>query len=513
MKPLSFAILIALAAPRGVCAQMASASDGARDSIVLRVIMTNDVHGYLEPQTPDWAKGKHVGGAPALKAWMDTLAARCGCASLRVDAGDEFQGTLISNLAFGRPVVEAFNRMGYAAAAVGNHEFDWGIDTLRARIRESAYPWLSANIVEKATGTVPPWLRQWTMVEREGIKIALIGVTTTETPTATRPSNVASLRFLDEAAAIRGVLPDVRAAHPDFVIVLAHAGAFCKSSCDGEVVTLAQRLDSGSVDLIVSGHTHSLVETTVNGIPIIQAHAHGTDIGVVDFVRRADGGRTAHLRDITVDDAAVTPDSALSALLVPFAAAAASAERRPITVLRAPMSRPEGEEYALGHLIADAYRDTAHADVGLINNFGMRADLPGGEVTFGDLYLVQPFNNEIVRVTVTGADLLAVLEHVVSHGAPSAHVSGITVRYDPHGRSGHRIREVRFTDGTPLDPQHSYTLAVPDFLADGGSGYAMLKDLPHESLGVADVDAVARYLRRLTPPVAVSSVPRFIVAP
>ena len=484
--------------------------EAARDSILLRVLTTNDLHGALEPTSPEWAKGQKIGGAAALAAWMDTLAARCGCTSIRLDAGDEFQGTPISNFTFGRSVVATLDRIHIDAAAVGNHDFDWGIDTLKARIAESTYPWLSANLT-RDDGVVPPWVHPWTLLQRGGLKIAVIGVTTTSTPTTTNPRNVRALRFANDAEAVRAVLPEVRQLDPDYVIVLAHAGAFCDSTCHGEVIDLARGLDSASVDLIVSGHTHSLLETTVNGIPIIQAYSHGTDIGIADFVRTASGAHTVHLHIQEVDDTDVTADTAIAALVKRYATSTEREIHRPVATLQFAMARHEGEQYPLGYLIADAYRNAARADFGLINNGGIRADLPGGTVTFGDVYLVQPFNNSIVRVSLTGVQLRAVLEHVVAHGTPSAHLSGLIAQYDPRRPVGRRIRDVRMPDGSRIDPKRTYTIAVPDFLADGGSGYKMLVGLPRTEAGVNDVDAVVDYLRRLPQPVDVSSAPRLIV--
>src|SRR6266487_2662624 len=271
--------------------QQAAATITVKDSTLLRVLTTSDLHGQLEARVWDWSQGRPVGGVAAMKPWLDSLARGCGCTSVRLDAGDEMQGTALSNATFGRGTVDALNNLGVDAAAIGNHEFDWSVDTLRARMSEAHYPFLSANIT-MGTGR-PDWATPWKLVTKNGIKIAVIGMTTTETPTSTAARNIQGLTFGDGAQAIKRYLPEARAA-ADYVIVVAHAGAFCDTTgagnpatCHGEILDVARQLDSGSVDLIVAGHTHVRVNTVVHGIPIVESQSSGRSIGVVDFVRVA----------------------------------------------------------------------------------------------------------------------------------------------------------------------------------------------------------------------------------
>src|SRR2546422_2229757 len=259
------------------------------DTTLLRVLTTSDLHGQLEPRVWDWSQGRPVGGVAALRPWLDSLARVCGCTSVRLDAGDEMQGTPLSNATFGRGTIDAMNTLGIDAAAIGNHEFDWSVDTLRARMSDAKYPFLSANITNAAGTARPDWATPWKLVTKNGVKIAVIGLTTTETPTSTAARNIQGLAFGDGAQAIKRYLPEARAG-ADFVIVVAHVGAACDSSaCHGEILDVARQLDSGSVDLIVAGHTHLRVNTVVHGIPIVEAQSSGRSIGVVDFVRT--GGR------------------------------------------------------------------------------------------------------------------------------------------------------------------------------------------------------------------------------
>src|SRR6266516_5937903 len=367
-------------------------SSQTSDTTLLRVLAINDFHGALEPQVWPWSGGRPVGGAAALKPWLDSLARMCGCTTLRLDAGDEMQGTLVSNYNFGRPAIAALNLFGIDAAAIGNHDFDWSVDTLRARMAGARYRLLGANITDSAGTARPDWAESWTLIERGGTRVAVIGVALPETPLNTASRNVRGLAFGDGAAAVRRVLPRARAA-AEYVIVVAHEGAFCDgvagaaaqpvaaAACHGEIIDLARALDPGSVDLIVSGHTHSLVNTVVNGIPIVQARSSGAGIAVVDFVRVHGTGREvrAHIETPYADQ--VRPDAALADTLRDYQRAIAAVTSRSVARIKIELRRV-GEEYGLGRLIADAQRNVANADVAIVNNGGIRADLPAGTVTY-----------------------------------------------------------------------------------------------------------------------------------
>jgi len=484
-----------------------------RDSTLLRVLTITDFHGQLEPRVWDWSGGRQVGGVGALKPWLDSLARVCGCTSIRLDGGDEMQGTALSNVTFGRTTVAALNVLGIDAAAIGNHEFDWSIDTLRQRMREAKYPFVSANITTRDGSARPDWVTPWTLITKYGTRIAVIGLTTTETPTATAPRNVQGLAFGDGAAAIKRYLPEARA-QADFVIVVAHVGATCDSgmggACHGEVLDVARQLDSGSVDLIVAGHSHQRVNTVVNGIPIVEAQSSARSIGVVDFVRTG-GRREVRIDLVTPYADQVRPDVALTEALGRQQQAVRIITERTVGRLKFPMKR-EGQEYGLGRLIADAQRSAGRADAAIMNNGGIRADLPSGPVTWGMVYQVQPFQNRLQRVTVKGSVLQEALEQCVSGNpdrVPDCHIAGVEVWYDGRKPAGKRIERVRFDNRQNLEKDRTYTLVVSDFMATGGSGFRMLVSAPREDLDVIDVDALIRYLAVLRPPVEAPAAPRF----
>ena len=491
------------------------------DSTVLRVLALSDLHGQLEARTWDWSGGRPVGGVAALKPWLDSLSRACGCTTVRLDAGDEMQGTALSNATFGRTTIDALNTLGIDAAAIGNHEFDWSVDTMRARFREAKYPFVSANITNTAGDARPEWATPWTLITKYGLRIAVIGLTTSETPTSTAARNVRGLAFGNGAQAIKRYLPAARAAS-DFVILVAHAGAVCDSgamaetgaSCHGEIFDVARQLDSGSVDLIVAGHTHQRVNTVVNGIPIVEAQSSGRSIGVVDFVRTRGGGagtrRDVRMQLVTPYADQVRPDAAMTETLDRQQQAVRAITERPVGRLKFPLKR-EGDEYGLGRLIADAQRSAGRGDVAIMNNGGIRADLPAGTVTWGNAYQVQPFQNRLQRLTVKGAVLLDALEHCVAgrDHLPDCHIAGVEVWYDGRKEPGKRITRTRFPNGKSVEKDGTYTLIVSDFMTTGGSGFGMLSSSPREDIDVVDLDALIRYLGVLPAPVEAPVEERF----
>ncbi len=482
----------------------------ARDTLQLRILTINDFHGALEPKVHGWSDGRMVGGAAAVDATMDSLAARCNCTTLRLDAGDEMQGTLPSNLAYGRTTIEALDLMGIQAAAVGNHDFDWSADTLRARMRDSDYPWVAANIFDSTTGKRPDWVMPWRMVRAGKYQVAVVGFITSETKQIVAPQNIARLTFGAGYQPIRDAVEEARSAKPDLLVLLAHSGGRCDSlSCAGEIFDLADSLPPGSVDLIVSGHSHTLLDTERNGIPIVQARSSGTAVGVVDVIKTADGGRKidVDVRTVWVDQ--VTPDSALSALVARAVRTTDSLANRVITDIALPLPRT-GNQYPLGNLIADAFRNVLRTDVALVNNGGVRADVAAGRLTYGQLFTVMPFQNQAVTVTLTGRQLREVAEASITAGGPDAHVSGMRITYDLSRPAGQRVRDLRLANGKKPKDNGRYTLAVNSFLAAGQSGYTMLRTAPQVPDAMSDIEVMELYLRRLPRPVQPPEDARFV---
>ena len=469
----------------------------------LRIIATNDFHGALEPR-PD-ANGVRRGGAAYVAAAIDRARAECTprCETLLLDAGDLFQGTPASNLSFGRPVVDYYNRMGYAAAALGNHEFDWSVDTLRARMRQAKFGILGAN-VRYTDGRDVKWIPNDTIVTRGRTKIGVIGLSTVSTPTTTRAANVVGLRFDDPAPIVDSIGPALRKKGANFVIVIAHAGASCgrdgATQCGGEIIDLARKLTT-KVDAIVSGHTHTLVNTEVKGIPIVQARSSGRAIDVLDIALDSTINIPARhqVRELAVDTLQAV--AAIDSIVQRAVARVAPLVNRHVATIPTTLAR-QGSQYPLGNLIADAQRWAGKGDVAIMNNGGIRTELRAGEANYGSLFEIQPFGNILYSLTMTAGQLRGLLEAMLGKSSIDDHVSGLTVKYDPAKPKGSRLVSVTMNDGTPLSDAKTYNVIMNDFLATGGEGYdAGERATAARPLNIVDLDALIDYLRSLPSPI------------
>jgi 2',3'-cyclic-nucleotide 2'-phosphodiesterase (5'-nucleotidase family) len=411
---------------------------------------------------------------------MDRLEADCVCPTVRLDGGDQMQGTLESNLAMGASTVAVLNAIGLDVAAVGNHDLDWGVHTLVARQRDARYPWLAANVFDANTQTRPDWARPYAIVERGGAKIGVVGYATVSTPRTLRPEVTKPYEFRSGYAAIRDAVDAVWRERPDFVAIVAHAGGGCRpEGCAGEMVDLARQVPRERVHLIVGGHEHAAGNGVVNSIPIVRAGANGRAVGIVDLYRRGNGSHSFRMAQQTVYADNVPADAAIVDLMGPYLRAADAKGQEVVAMLQEPLAASPAGDRRLGSLIADAARLSANATIGLYNPGGVRADLPRGQVSYADLHRVLPFDNAVVRLTMKGKQLRQLVSETRSYYYANLSVDSFTLG-----------------DGTVIRPEGAYTLATSDFLADGGDGLRMLPTLPRDVTGVSMLDAVIMHLQR-----------------
>ena len=453
-----------LLAPLLACASAAPAPERDAPPPPARkvvVVATNDLHGWLVPHEEKREDGVavQVGGLAVFASYLAALRAE-DAAVVLVDGGDLFQGTLASNLTEGASVIEAYNALGYDAAALGNHEFDFGpagpaivaggpdddaLGALVARASEARFPFLAANVTERTTGKPPPWLKASILFERRGVKIGVVGLATEDTPSVTVAANVASLAFGPPAEAALREATALRARGAQVVILVAHIGGRCETpepeDCEGELLEVVRKLPPGTVDAVAGGHTHRVVATRVNGTPIVESGAHGRAFGIVEqpldqagrvaaagvthragveicelHVAGADRcdperGAKGPLGPATFRGKRVARDEALAARLAPHLARVAEVKAKPLgTELARPLRRDYDGESDVGDLVADAILAAVpEADLAVTNSGGLRADLPDGPLTFGHAFEVIPFDNRLALVELSGAELLELL--------------------------------------------------------------------------------------------------------
>jgi 5'-nucleotidase / UDP-sugar diphosphatase len=510
---------------------------GPPSTRTLQVLHTNDFHGRF---LPTLVNGEPIGGSAVLAAWFDSARVRFDGPTVLLSAGDVFQGTAVSNLSWGAAAVDLYNRKGYDAAALGNHEFDWGLDTLRARVEESAFPWLAANVVDSLTGAPPAWIQPWTLIEREGVRVGVIGIALSQTPSIVMAGRTGTLQFGDEAAAIDRGVTHFRAMDVDFVVVTAHVGAICEvagnpagdapempsSGCDGFLVEILERVQNPP-DLVVGGHSHLRNLFDVRGIPVMQNPAYSRGVSMTHLERRpGQRARVTYRAILEPRAAAVTPDSAVARVVDGWFAEVQPILERPVAIFLDSLPNAERRpvENPAGNLLADAQRAATGAHVGLVNNGSLRRSLPAGPVTYGDLYEFQPFQNELVRIEGDGAWLRRVLEFgLTESGTPWIHVSGIRVEVDPTAPAGERIQRIAWAAAGPekdRGPDESLeihddtpvSIGTTEFLAQGGDGFSMLAEGTVQRIGIVDVDALIDWLGSLPSPVAPPAVGRWTLS-
>ena len=535
---------------------MASAPEIVSEPVKIRIVGLNDFHGNLEPVsrpmtvTLDDGSTQEVyaGGAAWLAEAVDALREQ-NEHSLVIGAGDIISASpLISSLFLDEPTIGAMNRIGLDVTSVGNHEFDRGWkELLRLRqggcekftLREpcavepdykgSKFDILAANVrTPDGTTLLPAYtIRRFGSGESE-VAIAVVGLTLEGTGEIVTPAGVEGLTFEDEAEVINALVPQMLGEGADAIVVAIHQGLVPEpgasftgcGSIAGDLREILERLDP-RVDLVISGHTHqayvcdfSTVDPT-RGFTVTSAGSYGrmlTDIALrVDPV--TNDVLAIEARNIPVQSAGegrpanpafaqFPADPDIAAYVARYAEASAEVSKRPIGRLSATALRG-GPESALGNLIADAQlavsRD-AGAQIALMNPGGIRADLEpgeGGTITFGDIYSVQPFGNTVVTGTLTGAQLLAVLEEQFANPNETkimAVSEGFAMTLDPAKPVGQRVVSATL-NGAPIDPAASYRVSVNSFLATGGDGFATLKDGKDATIGPLDLDALEEVFR------------------
>ncbi len=425
----------------------------------LRLLYVNDFHGFAEPHQP-LGSAEPLGGAAYLAGAVDRR--RNERPTLLLAAGDMIQGNNWANLFRGKSSIELMNAMGFDAMAVGNHEFDYGPKVLLERIKEAGFPFLGANVQGLAG------LKPYVIKTSGGIRVAIIGVVTADTPTTTHPGNVAGLKFTSPEAAVARCLKEIKG-KADLMVVLSHLGY-------AEDRALAQKVPG--IDVIIGGHSHTRLETPVrvNHTIIGQAWEHAKALGVLDL--DLEDGKivkfTGHLEEIKPTSGQA--DKAAQRIVAQYSLQVDARLDKIVgeTEVDLDGEQVRARETNLGDLVTDIMRAAAGADAALINGGSIRTSLHRGKVKAKDVYAALPFDNYLVAIRLTGRQLRQALEHGVS--APEGRagrfpqVSGLSFTYSRSAPVGERVREV-LVQGQPLDPGKQYVVATNDFLVAGGDGY------------------------------------------
>ena len=519
----------------------------------LVIVGINDTHGGLTAQPASKALAKQgvgdVGGADWFAGWMNAVrsaAAEQGGDVLILDAGDMFQGTLISNQFLGKSVVEVYDAVGVTAAAVGNHEFDFGLPVLKERMAQAHYPILAANIFLKGTETRPDWAKPTAIVMAGSTKVGIIGLSTVETPLTTNPINVADLDFRPAGPIAARLADELRAQGCTVVLITAHIGP----KGDNEIQHVAEAV-AGKVDAIVSGHHHEQIgppPLIVANIPIVQsgsklvafstieltldASGHSTSFAVNEGAWPRTGGPQQLVHAIngaapTWRGHAVKPDEKVAAILKGYDDQVSKLRESVIGSTEIAMQKG-GKDDLLANLCADSLRSGAggslKSDFAFQNSGGIRIpEIAAGPIKFGQIFDLYPFDNTQVVLTLPVATVRDSLEAILRAGKAPMRVSGLryTIDWDKYGAAknvakapaGSIVTSVVDEAGKPLCVTRSctatacvsdcragsFTLSVTDFLANGGDGLTPLKGLPKQIGPVLARDTIVGFVKSHSP--------------
>jgi 5'-nucleotidase len=476
--------------------------------IQVQLLGINDLHGQLNVT-------RNVGGRPAGRA--DYLAAYLkqreaeNKNTLLVQAGDMIGASPpASALLQDEPTIEILNKLGLDIGTVGNHEFDEGADELLRLINGGTheetgdfaganFPWVAANVINQKTGKslLPPY----EVIKLNGMPIGFIGVVTTETPTIVVPSGVAGLTFTNEVEAINRNVAELKKQGVKSIVVLAHnpgSSGVNGENPTGTLVDIANNVDD-EVDIIFGGHNHAYMNATVDNKLIVQSYSYGTAFSDVDIEidPKTKDIVTKRAEIITTFHEGIDADPEITNMLAKYEDTVEPIVNRVIGTAAVPLTamRNDNGESILGNVVADAQRQAMNTQFAFMNPGGIRADIDQGDITWGELYTVQPFNNDLVKMTMTGQQIRDLLNQQWGTKTTMLQISGLTYTWDENLPAGQKIVSILLPDGSPLDPSTSYTVTANVFLAGGGDGFTVFTKATNKVIGPVDLEALIDFIK------------------
>lgn len=521
----------------------ASAQVPAHAPLEINLVAINDFHGNLEPSNYNYkpagaekAEKIQAGGIPTLGGALDAWRKE-DKDLLFVAAGDLVGASpALSSMWADEPSIEAMNRMGLVASALGNHEFDQGPKELLRQqnggcdsprpakacklapdFKGAQFRYLAANVIDQRTGKT--LVQPWRVVEVKGVKVGFVGAVLQGVPSVAVGSAIKGLTFLDEADSINKALPAMRAAGAQVFVVLIHEGghttdAFDQPDCanlKGAIVDIVKKLDP-AIRLVISGHSHTGYLCKVDGRVVTQADAMGHLMTRIRMQVDPATGRVEDIavRNVVMDPTQIAPDPQLAAYLADVHAHSEAALAKPVAHIAAPVLPRKGSpagEMPLGDVIADsavaATRDQG-VQIGFMNPGGIRRDLDasGGVVSYGQAQAVLPFGNTLVVFDLTGAQLVRALEEQWDRPASSEPTilqvsQGLSYAWDASQPAGKRIvpGSVK-VNGVPVDADKTYRVVANNFLAEGGDNIPSFgKGVNRVATSIVDLDALIAWLK------------------
>lgn len=475
----------------------------AQDKTVT-LLFTNDVESAYDPIPAFWLDDLDmIGGIAEMTTLINDIRSTEPHVFL-FDAGDIFTGAL-AKLTHGELSFELMMTMGYDAMAIGNHEFEFGTEILAWEKNRAPFPVLAANIFYQ--GTDHPFAPPHAIIERDGVRIGVIGIMGQDAVSAIIPSFIAALDVKDPVAPVRRSVEELRD-DVDLIVLLTHQGKTAPMQTDAESDPRLQRdIDadvwlSGAVegiDVHFAGHADAgTPEPVVNdetGTLIMQTWGQATHLGYLQVVLDDETGKISSYdgKLIPVDAVSLAPDPAVKEKLDRYRAAYPEV-REKVGRTEARMNRRYIEESDVGNLFADIFVSTTGADIGFIHSGSLRKDLPGGDVLLVDVLDTYPFVDDLVVMEMTGEQIRRVLEQSFTLERGILQASGIEIVYDHQKPERERVVSMKF-QGRPIAPADVLEVAVGGFLAEGGDLYDAFPEAKRVSAHGKVADAVVDYFR------------------
>jgi 5'-nucleotidase len=547
IKLLSSALMLSLLA---ACATQDTGKTiaGGNSSADITIFSINDFHGNLQADKPvpymaaiDHHGHDHAGAPMTTPAggyvYLASMLKQRRAAvkdSIFVGAGDLMGASPIgSAMLRDEPVIEALNQLGLSVTALGNHEFDAGGVALQAKLKGECpvsgcafpgfsgakYDYIAANVLNKSDAQ--PWIKPYVIRQVGEFKVAFIGAVTSDTPNLVAGDGVKGLRFEEEASAINRYVPEIQKQGVAAIVLLIHEGAFYKGAandptyvCDGlqgPIIEISKKLDK-AISLVVSGHSHQGYTCKIDGRLVVQARSYGAYLTetTLSIDRSSQQVIKAVATNHLIEQAKLVADPVAQKLVTQMTTLTTAVRSRIIATLPAPLmrnSKPGQFDSSLGNVIADAQLKFAQAgagaDIAFMNAGGIRGDLTGEQqaqsfvINYGDIYAVQPFGNNLIRMRLNGEQIVALLQQQWGAGENPKKLfvsQGFSYRWSRSAAAGQRVQDVRL-NGVPLEKQRDYTVIVNSFLADGGDGFTVLKQGRDRHLIGRDLDAFEAHIR------------------
>jgi len=426
------------------------------------IMHTNDLHGQLLPRDG-------VGGIAEIASII-----RNAKPNLIFDAGDYSTGTFLADEFKGAPMIQVMNKIGYDALTLGNHEFDYGQDALRQRMHEAKFPFLSANL-----RTPIREIKKYTIVIARGIRFGVIGLTTEDVKTQSHPNKVVGVSVLDTVKTLEQLLPEIRP-KCDFIIALVHLE-------DYEDKRIASAFPE--IRLIIGGHNHDTLgpiwfdKTLVNKTGVAGHNVGRVDL---DFVNK----QVARMEAKLIPVKNVRPDATIIKILEPFNEKVKVKMAEVIGEATDDLLFSRAAESPLANIVADAFREKGKTQVALENIGGIRTKISKGKITWGNAFEVLPFQNTLMTLKMTGAQLKKTLERGLVTSVGIMAVSGVRVQLDRTKPPGQRVVSAVLLDGSPIEDSKLYTVTTNDFILAGGDGFTEVAngtDIVETSIILRDV--------------------------